>query len=188
MANLLRNSDNLIDKPYDYIVWFYGEYNSTLKELEKEFGDRLLTVKGLPPNIDDYIDTSKRGCHVYDDLMIQASSSKNITELCAYKTQHCNISWIFLFQNIFHNGKERLNLYRCSHYICLFDNTLDKSQIHHLGQKILPGKHRLFLKIFDKATSVPHGYLFIDGRQTTPKEARFRTDMFQGYQKVFIPE
>ena len=185
---MLRNAESLIDHQFDYIVWFYNEHNETLSKLETYFSGKLVAVQGLPSNIDEYIDKSMRGLFVFDDLQSQASESQQLSDLCAYKTQHCNVSWILLFQNIFHNGKERLNLYRCTHYICLFDNTLDRSQIHHLAHKILPGQQKLFLKIFQRATSRPHGYLFIDGRQSTPAEARFRTDMFDGHQIVFIPE
>ena len=66
---------------------------------------------------------------------------------------------------------------------------LDHFQIHHLAHRIIPGRQRLFIKIFEKPTTQPHGYFFIDGRQTTPAKARFKTDIFNGYfQRVFVPE
>ena len=51
----------------------------------------------------------------------------------------------------------------------------------------MPLKKKLFIDIFDSATSKPFGYLFIDGRQTTPPSARFRSDLFDnGVQSVFV--
>lgn len=188
ICDLLRNQETHIDHPFDYIFWFYGEHNKAVEQLEKELGGKLISVHGLPDNIEDYIDKNRRGLHIYDDLQTAVSQSQKIGELCAFKTQHSNLSWIVTYQNLFYKSSERLNLYRCCHYLTVFGNILDKSQIHHLAHKILPGKQKLFVKMFEKATETEHSYLFIDGKTSCPQEARFRTDMFSGHQKVFIIE
>ena len=188
VLNLLRHANELIDSDFDYIYFFYGEPTKTIESIQKEFADKLVTVQGLPSNIEDYIHSSKKGLHIYDDLMFQTSESTELSKLCAYKTQHCNISWIVLFQQLFFGGKERKNIFRCCHYLTLFSHILDRSQVYHLAHRVLPSKQKVFIQIFEKATSKPFGYLFLDGRNTTPPEARFRTDLFEGYQKVFIPE
>ena len=188
-VELIRNADKLIDRPFDYIVWFYGEPNPLVRQLERELNGKLTSVHGLPDNLEDYITPGQRGLHVYDDLFLELTNSNRINELCAYKTQHSNLSWIILMQNLFHNGKSRQTIYRCAHYLCVFNNALDRSQIYTLAYKLMPGNQKLFLKIFEKAAARPHGYMLIDGRQTTPQEARFRTDIFAGtHQKVFIPQ
>ena len=46
----------------------------------------------------------------------------------------------------------------------------------------------VFYSIFNHATSRPHGYLFCDGTQTTPDYARFRTNIFDEVQRVYIVE
>ncbi len=97
------------------------------------------------------------------------------------------VSWIIILQSLFYHGRERLTLYRCAHYLCIFNNPLDHSQIYSIAHKIMPGNQKTFLKIFEKAVSTTNGYLLIDGRAYTPSEARFRTDIFNSYQKVFIP-
>lgn len=188
IIDLLHNEDTHIDHPFDYICWFYGEPNTALDHLEKDLSGKLIKVQGLPENIDQYIDKNRRGLHVYDDLQSLVSQSQKIADLCAFKTQHSNLSWIVTYQNLFYKSSERLNLYRCCHYITVFGNILDRSQIHHLAHKILPGRQKLFIKIFEKATAREHGYLFVDGRTSSPPEARFRTDMFSDHQKVFITE
>ena len=56
-----------------------------------------------------------------------------------------------------------------------------------LAHKLMPRNRKLFLQMFDKATSKPHGYLFCDGKQDTRHELRFRTDLFDdGIQKAFL--
>ena len=186
-ATLIRNADRLIDKPFDYIYWFYGEPNKIVQDLERDLKGKLISIHGLPENLDEYINPGQRGLHVYDDLFLQLANSDKISEICAYKTQHSNLSWIILMQNLFHNGKARQTIYRCAHYLCIFNNVLDKSQIYTLAYKLMPGNQKLFLKMFEKAANRPFGYMLIDGHQTTPQEARFRTDIFGNYQKVFIP-
>ena len=188
MVTLIRNAQRLIDNEFDYIVWFYGEENHLVNELQNELSGKLMAVHGFPERLDDYIDKNRKGFHIFDDMMIELSSSKQMIELVAYKCQHSNLSWAVLLQSLFYNGKERLNLYRCAHYLCLFDNALDRSQIYSLAHKVMPGNQKTFLNIFERATNKPNGYLLIDGRQSTPTDARFRTDIFNTVQTVLIPK
>ena len=178
----------MIDRPFDHVFWFYGERNPLVKELETELKGALTSVQGVPENFDDYIVPGQRVLHVYDDLFLELTNSNRISELCAYKTHHSDVSWIILTQNLFHNGKSRQTIYRCAHYLCVFNNALDRAQIYTLAYKLMPGNQKQFLKIFQKAAEKPYGYLLIDGHQTTPQEARFRTDIFGDHQKVFIPQ
>ena len=139
----------------------------------------------LPSDFDDYIQKEKRGLIVIDDLMQSVGDSQHVTDLFCNKVQHSNISVILLMQNLFYHGKERTTLLRCAHYLVVLKNPLDGSVPLYLAQKIMPLKKKLFIDIFDSATRKPFGYLFIDGRQTTPPSARFRSDLFaDGVQSV----
>ena len=88
-------------------------------------------------------------------------------------------------QGLFCNGKQRKMILRNAHYITLFNNPLDMTSIYAVAQRIMPKKINTFLQIFKRATSTPHGYLFIDGKQKTPGNARFRTNIFDEYQKAY---
>ena len=188
-VEFLENLDRLVDKPINYIVWFYGQCNRKVEALKAKLGAKLTTVEGLPENFDDYIIPRSNGILVFDDVFLQLMDSNKIKEICAYKTQHANLSWIILMQNLFHNGKSRQTIYRCAHYLCIFNNALERSQVYTLAYKIMPGNQKQFLKIFEKAAERPHGYILIDGHQETPQAARFRTDIFKlTHQKIFIPQ
>ena len=52
-------------------------------------------------------------------------------------------------------------------------------QIRTLAGFMFPGKVLQFLKIYNKATSKPHGYLLIDSKQNTHDSDRLKTDIFQ---------
>jgi hypothetical protein len=190
VINLLRNRERIFTHSLDYIYYFYGEYNVTIRILEREFDGQIQPIQGLPERIDNYIhdENGKYGMHVYDDLMQSAANSKEIIELTTTKCRHRNISWVIILQNLFFNGSGRLTLQRNCHYLVLFKNPLDKSMIYHMAAKIMPKNQKVFMDIFNYATSKPNGYLFIDGAQSTPEKARFRTDIFNTYQRVFIPK
>ena len=187
IMNLIDNSERLLNKQFDYIIWFYGEYNKTVELLENSYRDRVKTVHGLPENIDDYIYQERGfGCHIYDDLMTVASSSKALVELTSRKCQHNSISWIITLQNLFYHGQERKTLLWCAHYLVLFKNPLDKTVAQYLAARIMPKRQSLFMDIYEAATETPNGYLFIDGSQKTPEEARLRTFIFGEVQRVYI--
>ena len=184
--DLLKHSKRLVNRPFDYIVWFYGERNETVDALEGYQG--IKTVQGLPPDIDQYIEDVGYGCHVYDDLQETASNSSQLANLTSAKCQHRKISWILIMQNLFHRGRERVGVLRCAHYVVLYKNPLDKTTARYVGDKFMPKNQQVFLAIYEAATSAPNGYLFIDGAQQTPDKARLRTDIFHpDHQRVFVP-
>ena len=187
ILRLLENNTRLFTKKFEYIYWFYGQYNSTIRMLEQNPQLNIIPVAGLPENIEDYIFSDKHGCHIYDDLMNEASSNKHILDLASKKCHHNSITWILVMQNLFHHGKERVSLLRCAHYLVIFKNPLDKSMAYHLANKIMPKNQKCFLDIYNEATSKPNSYLFIDGAQSTPENARLRSDIFATVQKVYIP-
>ena len=185
--SLIKQKYSLIDKPIDYIIWFYGEYNDTIRTIENTFQNEIITVRGLPENLDAYIQPGKYGLHIYDDLMIESVKSSSLTSLISKKCHHCSVSWILILQNLFYEGKERKTILRCSHYLVIFNNPIDKSMPYMLAKKIMPRNQRLFLKIFEMAADRSNGYLFVDGSQKTPPQARLRSDIFEGFQRVYIP-
>ena len=187
ILKLLKNRERLFTKKFDYIYWFYGQYNKTIKMFEENPQMNIIPVAGLPENIDDYIFSDRQGCHVYDDLMDEASSNKTLLSLASRKCHHNSVTWILVMQNLFHHGRERVSLLRCAHYLVLFKNPLDKTMAYHLASKIMPRNQKCFLDIYNRATSRPNGYIFIDGAQSTPEQARFRTDIFDVVQTVFNP-
>ena len=184
-VELLHNAGRLFTKSFKYVVWFYGEYNHTVELLENTFGDKVKTVQGLPETLDDFIEEGV--CLIFDDLMQQVVKNKQLSELTSRKCQHSSVSWILILQNIFVHGSERLTLMRCAHYLVLYKNPLDKTVAQFLAARIMPKNQKLFMKIYEKATSKPNGYLFIDGTQHTPDKARLRTNIFNTVQTVFVP-
>ena len=188
VLKLLENWDTMVDKPLDYIIWCYGQKTDVLEDLQQRYRDKITLVEGLPENINEYIRSGLNTLMVLDDSQSDVCESQQVADLFTKKCHHENISTIVIFQNLFCEGKHRKTIYRNASYLILFNSPLDYSLAYSLARKISPNKSKVFLDIFKRATQVPYGYLFIDGRVTSPWASRFRTDIFNNtYQRVFVP-
>ena len=181
---LILHKNRIFDKQIDYIWWFYGQKTTLIDEL-KDYD--IKTHFGLPEDFDTYIQPGKKGLFVIDDLIRSCSSSPLVSDLFTAKSHHENIGVVLVSQNFYHEGKERKNILRNSQYLCLFPTPLDQSMIYSLASRILPRHQRVFFDIFEYVTSrKPYSYLFIDGA-STHRELRFRSNLFDEVQKVYIP-
>lgn len=163
----LLDSD-LFSVDFSEIIWCYSEIGS--------LGTRLLNVtynEGLPSE-DKYDGTPK--LVILDDLMHETNDS--VAKLFTKISHHRNVSVIAIMQNIFPRNKYARDIALNSHYMVIFKNPRDKAQVNHLGRQIFPEKSGFFIDAFNKATKVPHGYLFIDFKQGTPEKKMLRTDLF----------
>jgi hypothetical protein len=187
VCSLLKHS-NLFTTRFAYIIWFYGEKNKQIFQLKSHLGKKLEIIEGLPTSLDEYMRANEGpGCLIFDDLMHGVNKHEDISQLFTRGSHHRNLTVIYITQNFYSVGNTRKNLTRNAHYIVVFDNPLDQKIVSCLAQQIMPNNHKTFLSIYQAATKKPYGYLLIDGHQTTKPETRYRTDIFNGYQKIYIP-
>ena len=132
-------------------------------------------VEGLPQLTD--FDSKVNNLVIIDDLMNETDQS--VTNFFTKGSHHCNISILYLVQNLFHKGKEQRTISLNSHYMVAFKNPRDVNQITHLAKQMYPGRIKFLQEAFIDATSVPFGYLLIDLKQTTPDDRRVRTNIFK---------
>lgn len=186
--NLLCKLSYLYDHEISYIVWFHGNPTPLHEVLKETFGPKIQIVQNLPESFDEYICKNENGMFIFDDLMVETSNSKIMTNMFCRQSHHENISIILLTQNLFSEGRERRNFLRNCHYLVLFKNPLDLSIPYTIAQKVMPKRTKLFINIFEKATNKPNGYLFIDGHQNSNPAAKFRTNLFDDTQHTFLIE
>ena len=181
---LLENAERLLHPVPKRVFWFYGTETETTKRLRTE-QKKIILIQGLPDNgFDDYL--IPNSLFIIDDLLLESVDNKNITSLFTRESHHKNITVILILQDLFSYGKQRKTFLRNSHYLVLFSNPLDKSSVYAVAQRIMPKNIRLFLSIFEKATKKPYGYLLVDGHQSTPESARFRSNIFSEYQTTYV--
>jgi hypothetical protein len=184
--NLIDYLDRLVDKDIDYIVWFYGEMNNTVQHLMSN--KKVVLVKGLPNDLDMYIQPSKNGFMVFDDLQEDVVKSEQMSRLFCVDCHHKNLSACVILQSLFHGDrKERKAMLKNAHVLVLFNSPLDYSTARTVSQRLSPKYRQIFHEVYDIAVNKPHGYLLLDAQQDTVAEARFRSDIFGPVQKVYVP-
>ena len=185
--NLLKNKSRLIDKDVHYIVLFHGQETNLHRELATLFKDQIVIVEGLPESFDSYIKPNLNGLFVFDDMFDVAYDSKMLTNMICKQSHHESISTIVVTHNVFADGKQRKNMWRNNHYLVLMKNKLDMSVPHTLASRLMPKNRKTFINIFEKATSRSYGYLVIDGHPLSIPEVKYRTNIFEDHQIIFIP-
>jgi hypothetical protein len=145
----------------DRILRCYGEYHTlygTVKGIEFQ--------QGLPDL--DNLDPREKHLIILDDFMNE--TDQRGASLFTKKSHHRNISVMYIVQNLFHHRTISLN----SHYMVLFQNLTDASQIMALAHQMYHRRTQFFLEAYARATARPHGYMVIDMKQNTPDILRLR--------------
>ncbi len=170
IVKLIRSASHMIDNSPERIIWCYGIHQP---ELFHELRDVVEFVEGIPKA--DMLD-GRRTLMIIDDLM--SETDRRVTDLFTKGSHHKNVSVIYVSQNLYNKGKENRTISLNTHYLILFKNPRDASQILHLGKQIFPQKAKYFSESFADATSQPYGYLLVDLKTTTPDELRLRAAVF----------
>ena len=90
---------------------------------------------------------------------------------------------------MFDKNKENRTISLNSHYLVLFKNPRDATQIVNLAKQMYPGQNRFLKEAYSDATSRPYGYLLIDLKQNTPDSIRIRTNIFPDETcAVYVPK
>ena len=127
---------------------------------------------------DSFIDTRYPSLIVIDDLMRDATNSKDVCELFVEGSHHRNISVACIMQNAFSKGKENRTMSINTQYMVLFKNPRDQVGPAILARQMYPNNSKKFMNKYTEATKRPYGYLFIDLKQNTLEEDRLKTDIF----------
>ena len=168
VAQLLKNQRKIIPSP-EKIVWCYSEWQQLYDTIsDVEFVEGILDIKSLDKNL--------RTLLIIDDLMSEKNDT--LTKLFTKDSHHRNISVLYITQNIFDQEKGRRTMSLNAQYMVAFKNPRDRGQISILARQMFPSLPDYMPDAFDKATSVAHGYLFIDLTQSTDDAYRLRTSVF----------
>jgi len=170
VKRLIANRVAVFDQPPEYILWCYGEYQPLYASIEADF------VEGLPDL--DSIDAQKRNLIVLDDLLMETDD--RVAKLFTKVSHHRNTSIVYITQNLFQQNKVNRTISLNAHYMVLFKNPRDVSQVTHLAKQMYPGHVKFMQEAFKDATEKPYGYLLVDLKPHTPESLRLRTDIFPG--------
>ena len=188
VSKLLQHINVMIDSNISEIVWCYGESQPMHEKIRSLCKIPVRFNEGIP-DLNDVAPESdiKPRLIIIDDLMREANGK--VVDIFSKGSHHRDLSVIFITQNIFHQSKGSRDMSLNAHYIVMFKNPRDKSQIFHFSRQICPENAKFLQESFADATSKPHSYLLFDMKQNTPDAFRFRTDIFPGEANaVYVPK
>ena len=176
---LIRNARELIAPPPERIVYCYSVYQSMFDQYPNvEF------VEGLPEL--NMFDGEKPTLLIIDDLMHE--TNEIVAKLFTKVSHHKSVSVVYLTQNLFNNNKHNRTISLNAHYMVLFKNVRDATQVHCLARQMFPKNSEAMMQGYRDATGKPYGYLLVDLTQSMDDRYRLRTKIFPGDQgEAFVP-
>ncbi len=171
VRQFLDNLKEMTDPVPEEVVWCYGQWQAGYRDLTN-----VVLKEGIP-SASEFQD-GKRRLVILDDLM--SETDERVTQLFTKGSHHLNLSICHLVQDLFGKNKHQRTISLNSHYLVVFKNPRDASQITHLAKQMHPGQTRYLQEAFKDATSGSYGYLVIDLKQATPEHLRLRTSIFPG--------
>ena len=179
VKQFIRHVEDMVTPVPTKIIWSYGEWQPAYQPLL----DKVDFVQGLP-ELPLY--NQEPLLVVIDDQM--HGVDQRISSLYTKGSHHRNLSVIYIVQNLFDQHKEHRTISLNAHYLVIFKNPRDGSQIVHLAKQMYPGKTHYVRQAFALATRKPHGYLVVDLKQTTPEGMRLRSHIFPSDQQEVLVE
>jgi hypothetical protein len=181
IVELLKHRNEEINPSPKRIIYCYSIWQDKFDELKNiipniEFNEGLYNVMELESSIENLI--------ILDDLMREASESDDVLDMFTKGSHHKNVSILLLTQNIFGKGKHSRTISLNSHYIVLFKNPRDKSQISFLARQMYPKESKFLEEAYFDATRDAHGYILLDLKQSTPNELRIQTNVFSKFNRI----
>ena len=126
MKQLLERANTMINPPPERIIWCYTRWQPLFSEMQSRIKN-ILFLQGLHENLNDdsFIDTRYPSLIVIDDLMRDATNSKDVCELFVEGSHHSNISVACILQNGFSKRKENRTMSINTQYMVLFKTPQD---------------------------------------------------------------
>ena len=170
---LLDRRNEIFDCQPNRVIWCYGIYQHEL--------NAILNKKGyiVHPGIIPVSKIQPYDIVVFDDLLNESTSSKEVTDMFTKTAHHKPCFIIFIMQNLFPPGKESRTRALNTQYYIIFKNPRDKSQLEVLARQILPRKSKSLIDLFETVTQKAHNFLLIDLTQECPEEFRYRSNIFE---------
>ena len=88
---------------------------------------------------------------------------------------HRSLSVISISQNLF-ASKDPTQRRNC-HYLVLFNNPGDRQSVLTLARQMYPGQSEKMMKMFEKPTRKPYGYLLADVKPFNPANDRLKSEV-----------
>lgn len=188
LFNVLKHVNVMFTKPVNKILYCYGEWQDLFDQMGASIPN-IAFYKGVPTysQIEDFADGS-HNLLILDDLMAECVENQEVANLFTRGAHHKKLTIIYLNQNMFCQGRNARTIALNCHYIVLFQNLRDCTQIQRLGQQLFPGQSHALVEAYNNSIQRRYGYLVIDLSPHTDHHFRLRTEIFpEEDTKVYQP-
>ena len=172
------------------IVWVYGEMQPAYEDLARDIPS-IEFVKGFTTELYESFDSRVRNLLILDDQMENKAAHKrgenSVTKFFTQGSHHRNLTVVYIVQNLFNQDAAMRTISLNTHYMVLFKNPRDATQIRTLGQQMYPENPRMLVSAYRDATSEPYGYLLLNLRPDACDALRIQTDVFSKEPTVYVP-
>ena len=171
----------LIKPPPQRIILCYKAWQPTYDDFKNnipyiEFNEGIIDMDLLNQSVNNLV--------IFDDLMSECIKSESVLYLFTVGSHHKNTGVFFITQNIFSKGKDARDISLNANYLIIFFNPRDQMQFNILARQMYPNNSRFLIESFSDATSKPHGYLFLDLKQSTLVKNRIQTGILPNQLRI----
>ena len=180
LYKLLEHQEELFPEvQFHKILYCYGVWQDLFHRMESSIKN-IIFHEGIPlsKTIDELTENKKHNIIILDDLMMEVVKNGEMELLFTRGSHHKNLTIIYLNQNMFCQGKNARTIALNCHYLILFQNRRDCSQVQKLGQQIFPGQSQFLVESYKDALQTPYGYLVVDLSPQAEEAYRLRTKIF----------
>jgi len=172
------------------IVWVYGEWQQAYEELLRTL-PYIQFIKGFSNELYEAFDPRVNNLLILDDQMENKATHKRgdntVTKFFTQGSHHRNLTIVYIVQNLFNKDASMRTVSLNTHYMILFKNPRDATQIRTLSYQMYPDNVRLLIDAYRDATSKPYGYLLVNLRPNAVDALRIQTDVFDEYPTAYVP-
>lgn len=177
---IIKHNQEMIFPKIERIIYCYSAWQPIFEMLKLnnlEFHEGLINF--------DEINSNQNNLVILDDLLKDCQDNPSIQSLFTVDSHHKNISVFLLSQNLFPQGKCTRTISLNSHYLIIFNNPRDRSQIYVLARQMFPSKLNFLIEAYlDAIENKAHGYIFIDLKQSTLEKNRVQTGILPGNLRI----
>lgn len=180
VRKFIDNLHNLMDKPYERVIFYYMVWQPAYEQINAEFRQGPLC---------DEI-TDHEALVVLDDMFMSSVKNADLAETFCTKAHHQDLGIIFCTQYFFFDSPIIRTCNRNSSHIVLMQHPRNYAVAEKLGLqlRLIPQKGNAVLQAYEKVVRGSQwSYLVIDlSSQTSDDRFRMFTDIFPEEQPVRV--
>lgn len=172
--DIIKNIETFAVSPPQKVVYFYKEWQDKFDVMKTSMGVEFIEDND---NIIEFVkDLGTTAFIIFDD-MLNSPNLKSVAQIFTVHGRHLNLSLAFLTQRLFNNNENFRQISQNSDYMCVFKNPRNSLDIRNLANQITP-KSLDLIYIYQKATTKPYSYIFINLTQECVPQLKFINNIF----------